>query len=404
MECEDADPGSSGRFIYGRYSNPTVARTEQKLSEIFHALGELRAWATLTSSGMAAIDCVLSLLCPLRGHVANPSISGPLWPQDRPWLLHPSELYGGTLKYIRDVLKRQHGEVSVKEFSIKPDQVFSFPKLTDEFIAAIKDVKPAVVFFEPVTNPTLCVFDVRRVIEAAHSVSAAVVVDNTFTPFVICPLQLGADLVVHSVTKALSGHGTITAGLVCGRVPPTLDLADRCPPTSKSAPRSLDAAVRDWRKTIGCVLSPRDAFELTAQLETLELRIRAANANAQELSDLLSAPADRKIVSNVCYPGRTDHPNRDAVTNTFTDSVGHGSVVTIDLGTERALRQFMNALDVNGIECRLTLGDSRTTVLPIAEVFGRERFAGYHGSLRISVGIEPFAELEKAFKHSLSRL
>jgi hypothetical protein len=77
MECEDADPGSSGRFIYGRYSNPTVARTERKLADIFHALGESRAWVALASSGMAAIDCVLSLLCPLRGRAAAPPLCWP---------------------------------------------------------------------------------------------------------------------------------------------------------------------------------------------------------------------------------------------------------------------------------------------------------------------------------------
>jgi cystathionine beta-lyase/cystathionine gamma-synthase len=425
MEDEDADPGSSKFFIYDRYTNPTVAQTERKLAEIFPAHGEPPIWTVLTSSGMAAIDCVLSLLCPLREREtqssrqgSQPSVSNhvwrPAWPENKSWLLYPSELYGGTLKYIRDVLQRRHGDGCVKKFCIPPEELFSSPDLTDKFIEAINETKPAVVFFEPVTNPTLRVFNVPRVIEVAKSVSAYVVVDNTFTPLAVSPLKLGADLVVHSVTKALGGHGTITAGLVYGPLPATKELGARCPHTSPSkicpdpSPRPLDAAMRDWRKTTGCILSARDAFELAMQLETLELRIRAANSNARELAHLLADAAKTNHILSVSYPGL--NPDHAEVKDTFKESTfGYGSIVTIDLGkTEEdnfvRLRRFVDALDRQGVECRLTLGDAQTTVLPIAEVFGKPRFENYPESLRISVGIEPWVQLKEAFTYALKQL
>jgi len=106
--------------------------------------------------------------------------------------LYPSELYGGTLKYIDDVLIKYRG-IPVKKVLIKDGDVLSAPKLTDEFVAQMKAL-PAVVLFEPVTNPTLYVFDAKRIIEEANRISAVVIVDNTFTPLVIRPLDWGLTL------------------------------------------------------------------------------------------------------------------------------------------------------------------------------------------------------------------
>lgn len=391
MINESDDPGESGTFVYSRYGNPTVAAAETKVSEVALSFAKSAAWVVLTASGMAAIDCALSILqTPGRP------------PDGRPWLLCPGELYGGTLKYIQDVLIGRRG-IPVEKVKIQGGDVLSAPGITDEFIEQIKNRRPSVVFFEPVTNPTLCVFDVRRIIQAARDISATVVVDNTFTPMVIRPLELGegAHLVVHSVTKSLSGHGNITAGIVCGRTPPVDEFA----PIGRS-PRKLKAAVRDWRKTVGCILSPRDAFELLAEMETLELRLRTANSNALELARFLSAHVNQDKVACVRYPGLEDHPNRDAITANFERDFGYGSMVTIDLRTEEAVLTFMDAIEPYGIECRLTLGDVATTVVPIKNVFGigSDRFDKYPGLLRISVGIERCTYLKDTFGAVLSKI
>ena len=118
---------------------------------------------------------------------------------------------------------------------------------------------------------------------------------------------------MDSVTKSLSGHGNITAGTVWGRGNP---VASEYP---RIKPRTLESAVRDWRKTIGCVLSPRDAFELATELETLEVRIRTANSDAHQLAYFLS---DCNKITHVRHPGLKDHPNSDAVSANFASDFG----------------------------------------------------------------------------------
>ncbi|HYK02231.1 MAG TPA: PLP-dependent transferase [Thermoanaerobaculia bacterium] len=366
--------GSSGCFVYSRYWHPTVAVTEELLAGLEYE----NAWAALTSSGMAAIDCALSIL------QKSGSPTNGVW-------MYTSELYGGTLKYFDEVLKYRRG-LNVYP---SPLPLLPYEGVTDDFVKDIKSKRPEVVFFEPITNPSLCVLDMDEVISAAHGVGAKVIVDNTFaTPLLCSPLEYGADLVVHSVTKSLSGHGNITAGIVCGRND-----------GGEGAPRMRDggteqstyrAAVLDHRKTIGNVLSPRDAFELAQQADTFLVRASAANANALRLAEFLHGKMNRVI-----YPGLVCHANHKTALKQFKRNERcFGSMIAIELAESQDLDRFMDALAEGGFECRITLGDLSTTFIPAGRVF--DRFAQYDRMLRISVGIEPFGELQDVFEHALT--
>lgn len=373
MAKDHKEPGGTGCFIYGRYWHPGVAATEELLAR----LEDRNAWAVLTSSGMAAIDCALSVL----------QKSGTT--QRGPWM-YPSELYGGTLKYFEEVLQKRRGiQVSKIELDLFPSAT-----ATEEFAKRIRADKPEVVFFEPVTNPSLSVLDVEEVIRAGREVSAKVIVDNTFaSPLLFSPLKYGADLVVHSVTKSLSGHGNITAGLICGLPDGNGDVP--CVHNGNDQRCGFRAAVLDHRKTIGCVLSPRDAFELAHEADTFRVRAAAANMNAMLLAEFLESRIRRRVI----YPGLASHPNHRTARKIFQAGF-FGSMIAIELDDSCDVDLFMDSLSENGIECRLTLGDLSTTFLPAARVF--KRFESYSRMLRISVGIEPFEKLQSAFEHALS--
>ena len=190
---EEEYPQSADRFSYSRYGNPNVAETEEQLAEI-----EGAEWAVLTASGMAAIDSALSVF--QRGEKTGP------------WLFF-SELYGGTNDYIQNILIGRRGIDVVRFHPAEGEERYDLDRLDD----LLDRVEPSLLYFEPVTNPLLIVSDGGRVIEMAKERGIGVIVDNTFaTSRLWRPLERGADIVVHSATKYLGGHGNLTAGVVCG--------------------------------------------------------------------------------------------------------------------------------------------------------------------------------------------
>jgi cystathionine beta-lyase/cystathionine gamma-synthase len=377
MAADAPNPGGSGSFIYTRYWNPTVEDTEK---EIVRIEGGVASWAALTSSGMSAIDCALSVL-------AHPDSTS------RPWLF-ANELYRGTLKYANEVLSRRRG------IPIRYVELDRLPAgdATERFVNEIVSVEPPVILFEPVTNPTLIVLDIAAIVTAAHRVGSVVIVDNTFaTAMLARPLDAGADMVVHSVTKYLAGHGKITARVVCGHT-----LTELPSGVGRfNGITSFEAAVRDYRKTVGINLGPREAFELRNQLRTFGLRVRAANENAAGLARFF---VNNKKVQRVIYPGLPDHPNYDAALRNFGNRGLFGAVVTIELADDAAAQVFMDASELHGISYRMSLGDLDTTLLKVPDVFGRAAFGDHPGLLRISVGAEPIDELEAAFSEGLARI
>jgi cystathionine beta-lyase/cystathionine gamma-synthase len=166
-----------------------------------------------------------------------------------------SEIYGGTISYTESILRNRRGL-----------QVSYFNPVNEEydleaFKVVLRELRPELVYIEAISNPMLIVTDLTSVIEMAHSEGAAVIVDNTFATPVLCkPLVLGADVVIHSATKYFSGHGNLTAGVLCGNN------------------ASLMKQAVEYRKYVGHMLSPDDAYRLQTQIQTFGsgLQLKAA--------------------------------------------------------------------------------------------------------------------------------
>lgn len=341
---ETAHPRDPDLYIYSRYRNPTVATAEEQIMQIEEA-----KWSLLTQSGLAAIDVALSIF---QKH-GKPNR----------WLFF-SEIYGGTNSFIDRVLVDRRG---VNVFRFTPNGSSYDMSKFEEYLV---EVCPDLVFFEAITNPMLIVVDGKSVIELARKHGARVIVDNTFaTPFLWRPLESGADLVVHSVTKYLAGHGNLSAGVVSGNDP------------------ELGRAAIEYRKLVGHMLSPDDAYRLSDMLKTFELRFARHCSNAGIVADFLQ---NHPAVEQVLYPGLRHHPTHAAAVTLFQGR-GYGAMVTFDLqgmdNKQKADRcnAFIHRL-ADSIPLVPTLGDADSILMPIEPVWG-DRYP-FPGMVRLSVGIE----------------
>jgi cystathionine beta-lyase/cystathionine gamma-synthase len=245
------------------------------------------------------------------------------------------------------------------------------------------ETNPEIVYIEIISNPMLIVTDMEYVISKAHSGGAKVIVDNTFSTPVLCrPLELGADLVVHSATKYFSGHGNITAGVVCGN------------------DQSLMKQALEYRKFVGHMISPDDAYRLTTQIQTFPLRFRQQCINAEMITGLMrSHPAAGKV----WYPGLESHPTHAEAVKLFGGR-GFGAMVTVDFAgktnEEKKTRRDVFIKAVSGqIKIIPSLGDPRTIIMPVESVWG----AKYPepGIIRISAGFEETSVLETTIAEAL---
>lgn len=269
--------GQAPGFIYSRFGNPTTAELELKLAAL-----EGADEALVVASGMAAVSAILYALASSGDEVA-----------------YVGPLYGGTDAFLKQTFSR--AGITITSYDSDQD--------------LLANISPAtkVILFETLTNPTLKVVDPRVVVEAARKVGAISVCDNTFlTPYLLRPLELGIDLVMHSGTKYLGGHGDIIAGVVAGR-------------------HELMKSVRTVAlKHIGSPIGPQEAYLLQRGVKTLPLRMDAHLHNAQKVAEFLAAhPAVKKVI----YPGLANHPGHDAL-GAFAS--GFGGMVSIEL--EGALR------------------------------------------------------------------
>jgi cystathionine beta-lyase/cystathionine gamma-synthase len=356
FRAEAADPQSAEQFIYTRWGNPTVMEAEADIARL-----EGSAWAMLASSGMSAIDIALSIF-------EEGASTGT-------WLVF-SELYGGTNTYLDQVMGRRRG-VSVERFEPVGER-FDIAALE----AALDRVRPSLLFFEALTNPLLIVVDGAAVIKAARDRGIRVIVDNTFcTPLLWKPLAHGADLVVHSATKYFGGHGNITAGIVAG------DDA------------KLRADAMTYRKLVGHILSPDDAYRLTTHIKTLPLRYARQCESALKLARLLE---DHPQVAGVRYPGLETHLTHVEAARLFEDR-GFGAMITFELkGGRAACDAFVEAVGEH-IAYIPTLGDAESILLHVESNFGAEKYP-YPGMLRLSVGFEPYEDLEAHVRAALNAI
>ncbi len=358
FQAERNDPQSAEAFFYTRYANPNVIEAEHRLAEL-----EESKWAVLASSGMSAIDIALSAF-----HKRE---------ETGTWLFFDA-IYGGTKDYIGQVLEAKRG-IHVEHFTT-PSATERFD--LQELANTLDRIQPTLLYFEPVSNPLLIVADGDEIIRLANARGITVIVDNTFATSALWrPLKRGADLVIHSVTKYLAGHGNITAGLVCGN------------------DTELRKAAMTYRKLVGHILSPDDAYRLQTQLKTFALRVAKQCENAYKLAKILEA---HDKVKNVRYPGLSSHPSHQEAAKIFGDR-GFGAMVTFELTGGQAACDAFIANIADHVQYIPTLGDDTSILIHVPAVFGADRFP-YPGMIRFSVGFEPYEPLEEHVLQALETL
>jgi cystathionine beta-lyase/cystathionine gamma-synthase len=344
-------------YIYSRYRNPTVVSAEEEIMKL-----EGCRWALLTQSGMSAIDTALSVF-----HNGK---------ETKPWLFF-TEIYGGTISYIQSVLRKRRG-IDIQYFTPENESynLYSFEK-------TLKQIKPEIVYIEAISNPMVIVSDVKEISRIAKLHGSRVILDSTFaTPWLYSPLKDGVDIVIHSATKYFSGHGNLTAGVLCGN-------------DDKIMQRAIE-----YRKFVGHMLSPDDAYRLQTQIQTFELRFSRQCCNASSLANYLCTVP---IIKKVWFPGLNSHPTHKIADKLFSGK-GYGAIITFDFDgkdeKEKRLRRdkFIKRVSEK-IKLIPTLGDPHTILMPVEAVWG----AKYPepGMIRLSVGFEKYDELESIFRKAL---
>ncbi|CRM72166.1 methionine gamma-lyase [Pseudomonas brenneri] len=347
----------SGHF-YTRISNPTLALLESRMATL-----EGGEAAVAFSSGMGAIAATFWTL---------------LRPGDE--VIVSQTLYGCTFALLH------HG---IAEFGIKVRHV----DLSDlDALRAALSPATRMIYCETPANPNLQLIDIGAVAKIAHQQPGiTVVIDNTYcTPYLQRPLELGADVVVHSATKYLSGHGDITAGIAVSRH----DLAQRI-------------RLQGLKDLTGAVLSPQDAFLLMRGLKTLALRMDRHCSNAQAVAEALQA---HPAVESVTYPGLRSFPQYELAARQMKLS---GGMIAFELkGGITTGRRFMNALKL--FSRAVSLGDAESLAQHPASMthstYTPEQRAQHgisEGLVRLSVGLEDIADLladiEQALAHCVKR-
>jgi methionine-gamma-lyase len=346
-----ADPRAG--YAYSRISNPTSSALGAAYAEI--AAGEA---GVALASGMGAIHAALASQLKAGDRVVAPQVA-----------------YGSTRTQLVDTFAR---------FGV----IVDFADLTDNAAAAaaIAAAPTRVVYAETIANPTTVVTDHATVARLAHEHGATYIVDNTFaSPYVCRPLELGADLVVESGTKFLSGHSDVIAGVVAGR---------------KELIRQVEKVQIDTGATIG----PFDAFLVLRGILTLAVRVER---HAQTAAALAAWLERQDGVQRVLYPGLPTHPQHAVATRQFRPGVAGGMLAVELAGGREAGRAVIDALTLT--ELTASLGSVFTMVVhppstSQRQMSGAELAAAgiTPGLLRISVGLEDLEDLQEDFSAALA--
>jgi len=343
--------GMEPGYVYTRLGNPTTTALEEKMADL-----EGGDKALAFGSGMAAIAAVLMAVCRTGDHI-----------------LYGDAIYGCTHSLIHDQMA-QFGVSATAVDCSNPAEV-----------AAAMRPETKVLLLETPANPTMKLADIEQMADICHAHGVMLVVDNTFmSPYLQHPLALGADVVVHSATKYISGHGDVIAGIVVG-------------------PREfMDRVHMTTLKNIGGVIGPFEAWLLLRGLKTLHIRMDRHSQTGMEVARFLeSHPA----VERVWYPGLASHPQHDLACRQMD---GFGGVLTFEVkGGLEAGRRLMNAVKLAHVA--VSLGDADTLIqhpasMTHAVVPPEDRLkAGItDGLVRLSVGLEDvhdiIADLDQALK------
>lgn len=328
-------------YFYGRLGNPTVDALERTITEL-----ERGEDAIAFASGMAAISAATFSLVQSGDHVVA-----------------PESMYSTTTNFLKHV-----GE------TFKIETTFVDASNAEAYAAAVRP-NTKMFWVESPSNPLLRITDISEVAAIGKRAGAITVVDNTFaTPFNQRPLELGADLVIHSATKYLGGHSDLTAGIIVG------------------GKELIDKARHGAAKFYGGNIAPQVAWLVMRGIKTLALRMERHNHNASALANML---LDHPKIKQVYYPGLPSHQNHEIAERQM---IGFGGMVGVDLGTADAAKQLVNNLKV--CTFATSLGGVETLVQPVAlmthatlSLEERELAGVSEGLLRISVGIEDINDI-----------
>lgn len=339
-------------YEYSRSSNPTRKAFEDCIASLENGKHGLAF-----SSGLGATTTILNML------------------QSGDHIICVDDVYGGTQRYFRNVANKFGIETSFANFNNE-----------EEFEAAFRE-NTKLVWLETPSNPTLTIFDIVRTAEITHKHGAVLVVDNTFaSPYFQRPLDLGADIVVHSVTKFLNGHSDVVMGAV---VTNSDDLYEK---------------IKYLQNSMGAVPSPFDSFLALRGLKTLHVRMQRHEENAKVIAAFLN---EHPKIKKVTYPGLESHPQHELAKKQMT---GFGGMITfyIDGGIDQA-RQFLENLKV--IALAESLGGVESliespVIMTHASVPPEQRAKlGIDDSMiRLSVGIEDVEDLLDDLKKALDKV
>ena len=341
--------GEHKGFEYARTKNPTRSVLEANLAAL-----EGGKYGHCFASGMSATDVVFRML-KSGDHV----VAG-------------ENLYGGSYRLFKRVLEKFGLEFSFVDTS-----------KTDAVRAAMKP-NTKIVFLESPTNPMMTLTDIAACAEVAHKQGALVVVDNTFcSPYLQKPIELGADIVVHSTTKFLNGHSDSVGGAVI------------------SNNDQIAEQIGFLQNAVGAILSPFDSWLVLRGVKTLAVRMKCHEENGMAMASYL---AHHPKVKKVYYPGLSDHPQHQLAKKQMN---GFGSMISFELGSKENAANFLNrvrlcslAESLGGVETLISHPETMTHAsVPVED---RKRLGITPGLVRISVGIEDIedliADLENAFE------
>jgi methionine-gamma-lyase len=343
---------SRGKYLYTRYGNPTIAAAEEKLAALEGAEAALA-----TSSGMAAEMIAAVTACKAGDEIVS-----------------MLDIYGGTMKLFEQVLPR----CGIKTRFIPYHDI----KNAARYLTS----KTRLLFLETPTNPTLRCVDLEALCALGRKRGACVMVDNTFaTPILQKPLELGADIVIHSATKYLGGHSDLTAGVLAG------------------SRKWMEQARQMMILTGGC-LDPGCAYLLIRGLKTLHLRVKRACRNAAQIADALKR---HPKVARVYYPGLAENEGHEAARSQMYD---FGMMVSFDIrGGGLAAERFIDSLKLWYLAASLGGVESTVSYPVLASHIGLNtkqlKLLGVSpATVRLSVGVEECDDLLEDLEQALARV
>jgi methionine-gamma-lyase len=352
-------PDQGGCYLYGRHFNPTVYNLGKQLAAL-----EGTEAAYCTASGMSAISATLMQLCDAGDHIVS-----------------SNAVYGGTYALMHDLLPPKTGiETSLVDISD-----------LDAVEAAIND-RTRVIYTESISNPTLRIADIPRLSKIARRHGLTLVVDNTFSPLILSPKKLGADIVIHSMTKFISGASDYIAGAICADADFIQQLMD------------LHTGML---MILGPTMDPQVAFNLNLRIPHLPLRMTEHSRRTQIFAERLHS-----MGMTVSYPGLPVHPDHMLLNDLYCEDYGYGGILTVDMGTAENANELLDllqneyhfgyvAVSLGYFDTLMSCSGSSTS----SELTDEDKTAAHisPGLVRMSIGItgtieQRWAQMEEALE------